>query len=108
MKYIKDLPRILAKDDVRVPINITPEAREELRLFLTQDLAVTGIGYSEFIRQSIRMWREMNDLDLPTATRELESLVDGWRYGNGDVDEYRDDDRETFPALTRLRDALSE
>lgn len=61
MQTLKERPRILADTDEREPINITPEAKRELRYFLTQDLAGTGIGYSEFIRQSIRMWREIDD-----------------------------------------------
>lgn len=60
MQTLRERPRILAKTDERVPINITAEAREELRVFLVRDMEATGIGYSEFIRQSIRLWREID------------------------------------------------
>lgn len=59
MQTLKERPRIVANTDQREPINITPEAKRELHYFLTQDMAGTGIGYSEFIRQSIRLWREL-------------------------------------------------
>ena len=103
MKHIKDMPRILAKTDERTPINITPEAKQELWEFLNRDLEATGIGYSEFIRQSIRMWRELAEIDLDKAWADLESVMSFWRHGG---DNYRDDDREMFSGLTQLRDAL--
>ena len=59
MKTLRQRPRMAPQTDERVPINITPEAREELRQFLTHDAEATGIGFSEFIRQSIRLWREI-------------------------------------------------
>ena len=59
MQSLRTRPRILAKTDVREPINVAPEAKRELRDFLHRDMEATGIGYSEFIRHSIRMWREL-------------------------------------------------
>lgn len=59
IQKLNDRPRLLAKTAERVPINITEEARQELLHFLRRDAEGTGIGYSEFIRQSIRLWREI-------------------------------------------------
>ena len=59
MKTLRDRPRIVPDTDERELINITPDAKRELRHFLMQDMEATGIGYSEFIRQSIRAWREI-------------------------------------------------
>lgn len=49
----------------KVPIMIDPDTRELLKMFLVVDLAGTGIGYSQFIRKAVEMWRGMIH-DLPT------------------------------------------
>lgn len=51
-------PRLNPPDLTRVPINVHSTAREAVQGFLVADLAGTGIGYSEFIAQSIELWRE--------------------------------------------------
>ena len=105
MRYITEMPALPAEGNERESIKITPEASSEMEEFLSRDVANT-IGPSEFIRQSVRMWREMKQIDLEAAERELEQIVDYWRNGSDDMEGYRDDDRENFPALTTLRDAL--
>lgn len=52
--------RILAPDEVRVPIQVATEAVQDLGWFLLTDLAGTGIGYSEFILRSIAAWRAVS------------------------------------------------
>jgi len=105
MKYITEMPALPAMSSKRESIKITPEAKSEMEEFLAQD-AANAIGPSEFIRQSVRMWREMKHIDFEAAERELEQVVAYWRDGGDGIEGYRDDDRENFPALTALRDAL--
>jgi len=52
--------RILPLDEVRVPIQVAPEVAQDLSWFLLDDLASTGIGYSEFILRSIAAWRDIS------------------------------------------------
>lgn len=45
---------------MRHPINIDPDTRERLRQFLMYGPgAGTGIGFSEFIEQSMRLWESL-------------------------------------------------
>jgi len=52
-------PRLLPKGDRRVNMKVSPEAREMLARFLLNDVGESGIGFSEFIMQSVVMWREI-------------------------------------------------
>ena len=49
----------------KIPIMVDPDAKKLLQEFLLHDLAGTGIGYSDFIRKAVEMWRGMIH-DLPT------------------------------------------
>lgn len=50
----------------KVPIMVDQEVWELLQGFLIYDLAGTGIGYSDFIRKAVELWRGMIYPDLPT------------------------------------------
>lgn len=52
-------PRMIPTTDQRVVMKVTEEARETLRRFLYHEMDGTGMGYSEFIRQSVALWREL-------------------------------------------------
>lgn len=46
-----------APNEERVPIEIHPLVRTELRELLQGDPDLSGVGYSEFIMRAIRQWQ---------------------------------------------------
>jgi hypothetical protein len=58
---LRDQPRVHARrNSDREPINIHPDTRNRLIRYLNDVLKGTGIGYTEFIEQSLDLWERID------------------------------------------------